>query len=185
MRKIFALTLLLGMSFSSAGCVGIGRSSAFIYSRAGENFPENPATIGPYFFGLATGAIAAAPLVLLSWPLTKLFFPDDGPEELRFASILAPSFVLGSTVAIVISLPLAPFGVPFMSSEDDDGWDDDGLGDNFAAGPPGGDADPTPPPWRPQALPGKDGALEPPLRGQSVNPWESYDRPLEGRKKPH
>jgi hypothetical protein len=174
-RTFFCFILL------TSGCVSVGRTSHGAYDLSGEVFPENPASVVPYFTGLLLGAVASAPLLLVSWPGTTIAYPESGDDEDKIWSTLSPVAMTGSVVGSIFGAIFYPFGMPFMDAQGTaDDWDEDaddwGREDNFEAGPPGGEDDPIPAPWLRAAaeIPGQDGIPGAPFRRTPVTPWEDY-----------
>lgn len=171
--------MLLCLLLFLSGCVSVGRGSHKVYDWTGEVYPENPVSIGPYFFGLVTGAVASSPLLLVSWPATEVAYPESGDEEDKLWSTLSPVAVTGSLVGTILGSIFYPFGLPFMDAEaNEDDWEEseDWEDDNFDEGPPGGDEDPTPAPWLKEEseIPKEDGVPRAPYRRKTLLPWEDY-----------
>jgi hypothetical protein len=163
------------------GCTSVGRGARRGYEWSGETFVENPVSLGPYFLGLGVGALVAAPLCLISWPLTELSYPESGSEDDRGFAAAAPSAWLATGLGTMLGAVFYPLGLPFSDSEaddewGDDGWDDEGDGDGFDGGPPGGDAPAVPPPWLEWDVAGPDGVPPSPFRPRLARPWEPWQR---------
>lgn len=175
------LLIILALSATlSSGCASVGRGGKATYEWSAATFTENPASIAPSFVGLGVGAIAASPLLLLSWPGTAIALPADADDEDRIWGTLAPLGYVGGALSTVLGGIFYPFGIPFMNPEiegddwnDDEGWDDDG-GRDFDDGPPGGELAPVPAPWLEPPTATSDGLPAPPLRRELILPWEDY-----------
>lgn len=180
-RRLAILLSLALLLPGAAGCTTISHGARDTWSFAGETFPENPASIVPFFIGLGLGCIVALPLNLISWPSAELFMGDDANEEGdKIFAIFAPQGYLGAGVGIILAAPFYPFGMPFMEEGDpEDDWNDEpeDAGRSFEEGPPGGEWPRVPAPWLedpdPAArIPRRDGIPAPPFRGAVLEPWE-------------
>lgn len=173
-------SLLLCSMLMVSGCVSVGRGSHKAYDWTGEVYPENPVSIAPYFLGLTTGALGSSPLLLVSWPMTAIGYPESGDEEDKLWSTLSPVAVTGALVGTLLGSIFYPFGLPFMDAEaQEDEWEESeewGEEDNFDDGPPGGDEDPVPVPWLSEQseIPTEDGVPRAPYRRSTLTPWEDY-----------
>lgn len=145
-RRLVETALLLAL-LQPAGCASWGRASYKTYDTCGAWFADNPVAWIPYWVGFALLGIAVSPLDLISWPLTIAFFPGEEQEpsrEFYAFSAIGPSIFVGAGGGALLGAIFYPFGMPFMKSASDKGWNDAKPvpEDQDLPPPPGGDAPP-------------------------------------------
>ena len=112
-----ALALTLAVVLALGGCRASGQLAADYYAWSAGTFVGNPASVVPFFGGLAVGFVVGLPLCLISWPLTALFYPPEDEDEYYVSSALFPAVLIGTSVGTVLGAVFYPFGHPFMPDD--------------------------------------------------------------------
>ena len=113
-RRVLWAAWLVAFALGSTvpGCRSGGVLAAKLHARSSAAFTPNPLALIPYYTFGGLAFLLAAPLDLLSWPVTALTLPEDDPYW--WDAALGPSWVAGSVVGSWASLPFAPFGLPWV-----------------------------------------------------------------------
>lgn len=122
MRAAIVLLLVLSLALGGSGCASLTMGARDFNDWSGDTLGGNYVSFVPFTLGWVALGLASLPLLVLSVPLTDIFYSDHplDPSLARVDGYMVPFNVMSGVGGSLVALPFYPLGVAFPLVPEDE-----------------------------------------------------------------
>ena len=123
------LLLVMPLALGGAGCASLALGARDFNTWSGDTLGGNYVSFAPFTVGWVAVGLASLPLLVLSAPLTELFYSDHplDPSLERVDGYMVPFNLMSGVGGSLVALPFYPLGLPFPLVPEDEAEGGAGL----------------------------------------------------------